>query len=34
MTTSLHIQSNGAESTQELGRTIGEQISAGDVILL
>lgn len=34
MTTSLHIQSNGAESTQELGRTIGEQVSAGDVILL
>ena len=34
MTASLHIQSNGAESTQELGRTIGEQVSAGDVILL
>jgi len=34
MTASLHIQSNGAESTRELGRTIGEQVSAGDVILL
>ncbi len=34
MTTPLQIQSTGAESTQDLGRTIGEQASAGDVILL
>ena len=34
MTTPLRIQSTGAESTQDLGRTIGEQASAGDVILL
>jgi len=34
MTTPLFIQSTGAESTQDLGRTIGEQASAGDVILL
>ena len=34
MTTPLHIQSTGAEFTQDLGRTIGEQASAGDVILL
>ena len=34
MTTPLHIRSTGAEFTQDLGRTIGEQASAGDVILL
>ena len=30
----LHIRSNSAEFTQELGRVIGEQASAGDVFLL
>ncbi len=34
MTTPLYIRSTGADFTQELGRTIGEQASAGDVILL
>ncbi len=34
MTDTLLIRSTGAESTQDLGRTIGEQASAGDVILL
>ena len=34
MTASLHIQSTDPEFTQDLGRTIGEQASAGDVILL
>ena len=34
MTSPLRIKSTGAESTQDLGRTIGEQASAGDVILL
>ncbi len=34
MTTPLLIKSTGAESTLDLGRTIGEQASAGDVILL
>jgi tRNA threonylcarbamoyladenosine biosynthesis protein TsaE len=34
MTTPLRIQSTDAEFTQDLGRTIGEHASAGDVILL
>ncbi|MCI0789358.1 MAG: tRNA (adenosine(37)-N6)-threonylcarbamoyltransferase complex ATPase subunit type 1 TsaE [Chloroflexi bacterium] len=34
MTTPLLIHSTGAGSTQDLGRTIGEQASAGDVFLL
>ena len=34
MTTTLLIQTTGAENTQDLGRTIGEHASAGDVILL
>ena len=34
MTDPLRIQSAGPEMTQELGRTIGENASAGDVILL
>ena len=34
MTASLHIQSTDPAFTQDLGRTIGEQASAGDVILL
>lgn len=34
MTSSLHIKSNSAEFTQDLGRIIGEQASAGDVFLL
>ena len=34
MTTPLRIQSGSADVTQELGRTIGENASVGDVILL
>ena len=34
MTDPLHIRSPGADFTQDLGRTIGEHASAGDVFLL
>ena len=34
MTTPLRIRSSGPNVTQDLGRTIGENASAGDVILL
>ena len=34
MTSPLRIKSAGADSTQDLGRTIGEHASAGDVFLL
>ena len=34
MTAPLHIKSPGADFTQDLGRTIGEHASAGDVFLL
>ena len=34
MTAPLHIKSPGADFTQDLGRTIGEYASAGDVFLL
>ena len=34
MTTPMHIKSPNAEFTQQLGKVIGETVSAGDVILL
>ena len=33
-TNSLHVVSNSSEFTRNLGRVIGEQASAGDVVLL